>query len=55
MGMLVKGVWHDVWYDTSASGGAATAISSVAAEPAMKEPIAAMPSAGPARPCRAIW
>jgi putative glutathione S-transferase len=22
MGMLVKGVWHDVWYDTSASGGA---------------------------------
>ena len=22
MGMLVKGVWHDVWYDTKAAGGA---------------------------------
>jgi len=22
MGQLVDGVWHDVWYDTKASGGA---------------------------------
>ncbi|MEK6216895.1 MAG: glutathione S-transferase family protein, partial [Boseongicola sp.] len=21
MGQLVDGVWHDVWYDTKASGG----------------------------------
>ena len=33
-----------------ASGGAASAISSVATQPAKKEPSAAMPSAGPARP-----
>ena len=39
----------------AASGGAAIQIAKVAAEPAKNEPIAAMPSAGPARPCRAIW
>ena len=39
----------------AASGGAAKQISSVATQPAKNEPIAAMPSAGPARPCRAIW
>lgn len=22
MGMLVQGVWHDVWYDTTKTGGA---------------------------------
>ena len=27
----------------------------VATQPAMKEPMAAMPSATPARPCLAIW
>ena len=40
---------------TSASGGANAAISTVATQPAKNEPIAAMPSAGPARPRRAIW
>ena len=40
---------------SSASGGPATAISMVPKVPAMNEPIAAMASAGPARPCRAIW
>ena len=40
---------------TSASGGAATAMISVATQPAKNEPIAAMASAGPARPWRAIW
>ena len=40
---------------TSASGGAKSAITSVDTVPAKNEPIAAMPSAGPARPCRAIW
>ena len=39
----------------SASGGPASAISSVPKVPAKNEPIAAMASAGPARPCRAIW
>ena len=39
---------------TSASGGAKSAINIVATLPAKNEPIAAMPSAGPARPCRAI-
>ena len=39
----------------AASGGAATVISSVAIEPAKNDPMAAIPSAGPARPCRAIW
>ena len=28
---------------------------SVETQPAKNEPIAAMPSAGPARPCNAIW
>ncbi len=40
---------------TSESGGANAAISTVATEPAKNEPIAAMASAGPARPLRAIW
>ena len=40
---------------TTASGGANSAKSSVAAQPAKKEPIAAVPSATPARPCLAIW
>src|SRR5262249_41573003 len=39
----------------AASGGAASAISSVETQPAKNEPSAAMPSAGPARPRRAIW
>ena len=38
----------------AASGGAATVINSVATQPAKNEPIAAMPSAGPARPFRAM-
>ena len=40
---------------SSASGGPDSAISSVPTVPAKNEPIAAMASAGPARPCRAIW
>jgi hypothetical protein len=40
---------------TSASGGAATAMSSVATQPAKNEPMAQVASAGPARPWRAIW
>ena len=39
---------------TSASGGAATAMSSVAKHPAKNEPMAEVASATPARPCRAI-
>ena len=37
------------------SGGAKSAISTVAIVPATKEPIAAVASATPARPLRAIW
>src|SRR5207247_9201199 len=40
---------------TSASGGANSAMITVDTQPAKNEPIAAMPSAGPARPWRAIW
>ena len=40
---------------TSASGGAKAATISVANVPAMNEPMAAIASALPARPCRAIW
>ena len=40
---------------SSASGGPATAIKSVPTVPAKNEPMAAMASAGPARPWRAIW
>jgi hypothetical protein len=40
---------------TVVSGSANQAITSVAKLPATKEPIAAMPSAAPARPWRAIW
>ena len=39
----------------SASGGPNKAISSVPTVPAKNEPMAAIASAGPARPCRAIW
>ena len=39
---------------TSASGGANSATSTVAIEPAMNEPIAEVASASPALPCRAI-
>ena len=38
-----------------ASGGAAAASRNVATVPAKNEPIAAIASAGPARPLRAIW
>ena len=37
------------------SGAASAAMTTVATQPAMKEPMAAMPSATPARPCLAIW
>jgi len=40
---------------TSASGGPASATRNVPQVPAKNEPIAAMASAGPARPWRAIW
>ena len=40
---------------TSDSGGAASAIRNVHTVPAKKEPIAAIASATPARPLRAIW
>ena len=40
---------------TSASGGANSAISTVATVPAKNEPMAAVASARPALPCRAIW
>ncbi len=37
------------------SGAASAAMTIVATQPAKNEPIAAMPSATPARPCLAIW
>ncbi len=40
---------------TSASGGPASATRKVPTVPAKNEPIAAIASAGPARPWRAIW
>ena len=40
---------------TLASGGATSISPSTPTVPAMKEAIAAMPSAAPARPWRAIW
>jgi hypothetical protein len=40
---------------TFVSGGASSMMPSTLAVPAMNDPNAAMPSAGPARPCRAIW
>ena len=43
------------WKATSASGGAKAAISSVPTQPAKNDPMAAMASACPARPFRAIW
>ena len=36
-------------------GAPSTAISTVATQPAKNDPIAAIASAGPARPCLAIW
>ena len=40
---------------TCASVGASSISPTTARVPAMNEPMAAMPSAGPARPWRAIW
>ena len=40
---------------TDAIGGANSATRTVATVPAKKEPSAAVASAGPALPCRAIW
>ena len=40
---------------TRASVGATSISAMMAKVPAMNEPSAAMPSAGPARPCLAIW
>jgi hypothetical protein len=40
---------------TFVSGGASSMMPSTLAVPAMNDPNAAMPSAGPARPCSAIW
>ena len=40
---------------SSASGGPNSAISSVPTQPAKNEPMAAIASAGPARPCLPIW
>ncbi len=40
---------------TLASGGPSTMSRATPIVPAMKEPMAAMESAGPARPFRAIW
>ena len=40
---------------TEVSGAPSAATSTVATEPAKNEPIAAIASAGPARPCFAIW
>ncbi|MNC90151.1 hypothetical protein D3C83_62150 [compost metagenome] len=39
----------------SASGGAASISSTTLSVPAMNDPIAAIPSAAPARPLSAIW
>ena len=41
--------------DSLASGGATSISATTPKVPAMKEAIAAIPSAGPARPLRAIW
>ncbi len=41
--------------ESLASGGATSMSATTPKVPAMKEAIAAMPSAGPARPLRAIW
>ena len=40
---------------TRISGRASSISSTTLAVPATKEPMAAIPRAGPARPCRAIW
>ena len=41
--------------DQRASSGDTSISSTTPMVPAMNEPIAAMPSAGPALPCSAIW
>ena len=40
---------------SAVSGAPSAATSTVATQPAKNEPMAAIASAGPARPCRAIW
>jgi len=40
---------------TLVSGGASSMMPRTLSVPAMNDPMAAMPRAGPARPCRAIW
>ena len=40
---------------TLVNGAAAAAMITVATQPAKNEPMAAIASAGPARPCSAIW
>ena len=40
---------------TATRGGARTCRTTMPTVPAMKDPKAAIPRAGPARPCRAIW
>ena len=40
---------------STVSGAPSAATSTVETQPAKNEPMAAMASAGPARPCRAIW
>ena len=42
-------------WPTIASGGENIAINAVEKQPAKNDPSAAMASAAPARPCRAIW
>jgi putative tricarboxylic transport membrane protein len=48
--IMLAGIYYGAQY-----GGSTTAISMVPKVPAMNEPIAAIASAGPARPMPAIW
>ncbi len=43
------------WSATRIRGRASSMRSTTLTVPATKDPIAAIPSAGPARPCRVIW
>jgi putative glutathione S-transferase len=43
MGMLVDGVWHDVWYDTAKTGGAFERVDSAFRHPVSAEPGARFP------------
>jgi len=56
---ILKGKMATISFSHSSArraiGTASSAIRNVAKVPAMKLPIAAIPSAAPARPCRAIW